>query len=132
MPKHDSERLAGSRHSDPFVASDTDLFIDVRHFDYQQEIIEPIEGLTGQVWNPANHCYGRLKTPADVERCHPEATRLVVQLLTIRTKWAGTEQDDRGGQALPEHSEAHEGRAARSEFSYITSRLEYRSFMVER
>lgn len=83
-------------------------FIHVRTLAYQHELIGLVEGITGQAWDPTNHWFGAMKTPADAERCRREAQRLDVELLTSRAKWAGIEKDDNRGQALPEHYEAHE------------------------
>ena len=79
-------------------------------------------GYHGQAWNPANHWYGAMRTPANAERCRREASRLDVELLTARPKWAAIEQDDSRGRALPEHYEAYELQRA-SVFEQSTGKI---------
>ncbi len=110
-------------------------FIHVRHLACRQELITLTEGITGQAWNPANHWYGAMRTPANAERCRREASRLDVERLTTRPKWAGIEQDDSRGRALPEHYEAYELQRA-SVFEQSTGKIvrgsaEVRSYQRE-
>jgi hypothetical protein len=83
-------------------------FIHVRYLRYRHELIAMIEGLTGQVWNPANNMYGSMHRPEDAARLRENAERADQRLLRMRAKWQEIEKDDTRGRALPEHMEAAE------------------------
>lgn len=85
-------------------------FIHVRHVLHQREVIRLVEGLTNLDWNPANHLYGSVRTPANAERIRREdAERLDrAERWHQRPTWAEVEKDDTRGRALPEHMEVAE------------------------
>lgn len=82
-------------------------FIHIRHLRTQQEVVALIESLTGLSWNPENHLYGEVKTPADAKSCRDRDSRLDAVLLRENPSWYPTESDESQGRPLPEHLHAH-------------------------
>lgn len=89
-------------------------FIHVRHMRWQHELIKLIEAITGQDWNPENHFYGSVCTPAQAARNRQDDERLDRQLMREGYPWSEVEKDDSRGRALPEHLEAHAKMPARA------------------
>lgn len=83
-------------------------FIHLRHMRWQHELIKLVEATSGQDWNPENHRYGMVLTPAQAERARQDDERLDRRMLRDGYPWSEVEKDDSRGGALPEHLEAHE------------------------
>ena len=85
-------------------------FIHIRYLRTRYELIDLVEALTGQVWDPMNHLFGSVHTPQNAERLRRDFDRLDRQLTTgapVHARWYDVEKDDTRGRALPEHLQAH-------------------------
>jgi hypothetical protein len=82
-------------------------FIHLRHIRYRSDVIEIIQGITGQPWDPANNLYGGMRTPDQAARIRKDNERIDRKMMRER-KWREIEKDDTRGGALPEHLEAYE------------------------
>lgn len=74
-------------------------FLHVRHLRYTDEVVQMIEALTGQAWNPENNIGGSMLHPRDAEWRRAEYDRLDRRLVKDRTKWSEAEKD--GDRARP-------------------------------
>lgn len=83
-------------------------FIHVRHLHHQEEVIQLIEALSGQPWDPSNVIYGSMTTPERAARHRAEMDRLDRRMLRESSAWRDVEKDPSMAGALPEHLEAHE------------------------
>ena len=83
-------------------------FIHVRHMRWRHELIKLVEAVSGQDWNPENHLYGSVRTPARAAKIREDDQRLDRRLAREGYPWSEIEKDDTRGGALPEHMEAHE------------------------
>lgn len=81
-------------------------FIHVRHMRWQDELVKLIEAISGQDWNPENHLYGSVRTPARAAAVRAEDQRLD-RRMQRDSKWYNIEKDDTRGRALPEHYDAY-------------------------
>jgi hypothetical protein len=82
-------------------------FIHLRHLRLRSDVIAIVEALSGQAWDPANHWYGSLVSPAQAERHRVEHDRLDRVMRRAGHPWFEIEKDDTRGRALPEHLDAH-------------------------
>lgn len=80
-------------------------FIHLRYLKTRQEVIDLVQALTSQPWNPANHRYGSVHRPEQMARIFQDEQRLDHQLRQDCAKWAEIEKDDTRGRALPGHME---------------------------
>lgn len=81
-------------------------FVHVRHLRTTDELIQMIEGLTGQTWMPINNLYGAMHRPQRAAWLRQEAERLDQRWLREGHPWREIEKDDTRGGALPEHLQA--------------------------
>jgi hypothetical protein len=81
-------------------------FIHIRHLRYQDELIQMIEGLTGQQWNPANNLYGSMCSPESAERQRQESDRLDMRIQAKQHPWHESEKDPDRGRPLVDHVDA--------------------------
>ena len=82
-------------------------FIHLRHIEDRKSLIQIIEALSGQKWDPENHFYGSVHSPTNAERLRADCERLDVRLRKSGPCWYGVEEDDTRGRALPEHMQFH-------------------------
>lgn len=80
-------------------------FIHIRHLKTRQEVIDLVQALTSQPWNPDNHLYGSARTPEQAARIRQDEQRLDHQIRMQCPKWSEVEKDDTRGRALPDHME---------------------------
>jgi hypothetical protein len=83
-------------------------FIHLRHLTDRSEVLNIVEALSGQPWDPANHWYGSVVSSEQAERNRREHDRLDRVMRRDGYPWSEIEKDDTRGRALPEHLEAHE------------------------
>jgi hypothetical protein len=80
-------------------------FIHVRHIQTRGHVIRLVEGLTNQDWNPGNHFYGSVCTPARADRIRREdATRIDRQGQWAH--WYDYEKDETRARPTIEHADA--------------------------
>jgi hypothetical protein len=73
-------------------------FLHVRHLRYTDEVVQMVEGLTGQTWDVGNNIGGVMMHPKHAARYLAERERLDRRLLRDGHKWHDTENDgDRAG-----------------------------------
>lgn len=83
-------------------------FIHTRYLKSQHELILMIEGLTGQVFDPANNIAGMMRLPERAKALRQESERLDRQWQQrshSRAKWYEVKKDDTRAGALPEDLE---------------------------
>lgn len=80
-------------------------FLHIRHLRTQQELIQMIEGITGQQWNPENNVYGSMMRPEHAASIKADWNRLDKRIMREGHPWREIEKDDSRGGALPEHME---------------------------
>lgn len=68
-------------------------FLHIRHLKEQADLIRIVEALSGAQWNPANHLYGKIFTPEQVESIRRRDERLDLKIAKGRP-WNKREQDD--------------------------------------
>lgn len=83
-------------------------FIHLRHLHTRTDLIRIVEAISGFQWNPENHLYGGVKSPAQARRIREGENRMDRELRREGHPWAEIEKDDTRGRALPDHLEAHE------------------------
>jgi hypothetical protein len=85
-------------------------FIHIRNLRTIGELVQLIEAIAGQKWNPANNLYGSMRKPEDAERIRREDAQRFDRQLILESndwhKWSDVEKDDTRGRALPEHMTA--------------------------
>jgi len=78
-------------------------FLHVRHIRTTGELIMLVQGITGTVWDPANHIGGAALRPERAEAIRKEYDRLDKRIMREGHPWRDIEKDDTRGGALPEH-----------------------------
>lgn len=81
-------------------------FLHVRRVQYQDELVDLIEAVTGKAWDPGHHHYGSIYTPEQSERIRMDKERLDHRLRRA-VPWSEVEKDETRGRALPEHMAEH-------------------------
>jgi hypothetical protein len=83
-------------------------FLHLRHIARRSELVQIVEALSGQKWNPENHFYGQVLAPRRAEYARKREERLDVRLMEGSHPWRGVEKDETIGRPLVEHQQAHE------------------------